>query len=76
MNLRQLGLLMYNWHYNQWDPIYMVGFYFSCGKEYPDKEIIQEAISNLKSYMKTSVAKNRSELRVIISELNKIVSRN
>lgn len=48
INMIECGRLMGNWHFGQWDPVYMVGSLFREGKDYPDLEIVAGALSNIK----------------------------
>lgn len=47
MDRHQLGEKLLQWHSSQWDPIYMVGSHYINGSVYPDKDIVESAVSNL-----------------------------
>lgn len=41
-----LGLAMQNWHSSMGDPIYAVGSYYFAGMVYPDRAIVENAITS------------------------------
>lgn len=58
MDRAELGSLLCCWHSGQWDPVYMVGSFYISDEVYPDKEIVQEALSSLE----TTLDQNRRML--------------
>lgn len=49
IDMIECGRLMGNWHFGQWDPVYMVGSLFREGKDYPDLRVVAEALDNIES---------------------------
>ena len=49
MDRAELGSRLCNWHSGQWDPVYMVGSFYVGGETYPDREVVEEAISHLET---------------------------
>ena len=47
MDRTTLGERLCNWHSSMHDPVYAVGSFYVSGQVYPDKEIVDNAISNL-----------------------------
>ena len=47
MDRVELGERMCQWHSSMSDPIYAVGSFYVSGQVYPDKGIVEDAISNL-----------------------------
>jgi antirestriction protein len=66
----EIGTLMHNWHTGQGDPVYMVGSFFIGGDEYPDLDIVSDAIGWLeKDARKTKKRADKAEARRIIGYL-------
>ena len=51
VDLRELGMLMMNWHSSQFDPIYMTASYFVDGKDYPDLDVVERAKSEIEELL-------------------------
>lgn len=51
MNRKELGKRLCQWHLSMWDPIYAAGSFYVSGEVYPDKEIVEDAISSLTSIL-------------------------
>ncbi len=49
MDRTELGERLCQWHSSMGDPIYAVGSFYVSGQVYPDKEIVENAISSLTS---------------------------
>ncbi len=49
MDRTELGERLCQWHSSMGDPIYAVGSFYVSGQVYPDKEIVEDAISSLTS---------------------------
>lgn len=47
MHRRELGERLCDWHSSGSDPIYAVGSFYVNNQVYPDKQIVQDALSNL-----------------------------
>jgi hypothetical protein len=54
MDRTELGERLCQWHSSMGDPIYAVGSFYVSGQVYPDKEIVENAISSLTSTLEQS----------------------
>ncbi len=61
MDRVELGERMQQWHSSMGDPIYAVGSFYFSGQVYPDKEIVENAISNLTSDLERFQRMQRGE---------------
>lgn len=54
MDRTELGERLCNWHSSMGDPIYAVGSFYVSGQVYPDKEIVENALTSLTSTLEQS----------------------
>lgn len=47
MDRAELGSRLCNWHSSMHDPVYAVGSFYIDRQVYPDKEIVENALTNL-----------------------------
>lgn len=70
--LRAIGNRLLQWHGGQGDPIYAVGSFYSSGKEYPDKEVIERAATVLEKLAGAADRpRDRRELNMLAKYLGK-----
>ncbi len=65
MDRMALGERLCNWHSSMHDPVYAVGSFYVSGQVYPDKEIVQDAISNLTRDLNQFQAMARGEVVMV-----------
>lgn len=61
MDRQELGERLCQWHGSMSDPIYAVGSFYVDGQVYPDKEVVESALTSLTS----TLSENR---RMLIGE--------
>lgn len=54
MDRTELGERLCQWHSSMGDPIYAVGSFYVSGQVYPDKEIVENALTSLTSTLSDS----------------------
>lgn len=57
----ELGLRMQGWHASQADPIYAVGSFYFSGEVYPDRDVVDAALSGLECELDKSRRMARGE---------------
>jgi|SRR6185295_7469793 len=61
MDRVELGERLQQWHSSMSDPIYAVGSFYFAGQVYPDKEIVENAISSLTSTLEQTKSMLKGE---------------
>lgn len=72
MDRTELGLRLCNWHSSMHDPIYAVGSFYVSGQVYPDKSIVEDAISSLTSTLEESKRMLAGEKVMVVRQGRKI----
>jgi len=67
---KNLGPILHNWHAGMGDPIYKVGSLAFAGKEVP-ADLVADAIDNLEAEIDDASAKDKRELKMLVSALKK-----
>lgn len=74
MDRVECGVNMHHWHGGQGDPVYMVGSFFVCDEDYPDLDIVAQAMRNLEGDLsKAESGKVPGWGRTEIAELGEII---
>jgi hypothetical protein len=72
MDRTELGERLCNWHSSMGDPIYAVGSFYVSGQVYPDKSIVEDAISSLTSTLEESKRMLAGESVMVVRQGRKV----
>jgi len=72
MDRVELGERMLQWHGGQNDPVYAVGSFYLSGKQYPDQEVVEDALANLEAELE-QFERMRAGERVMVRRQGKMV---